>query len=246
VCRLLQPKVGWQNVGKSPPQETDGYVNEWDIGVRYTGQVDYSQPVEAVIPGATGRLLAALARVEAEVPVSILASIAGVGRTRASGIIGELSDLGIVERREVGRTVLVSLARHSVAGELIDRLAHLGSEVIARLRALASELEPAPETVLVFGSFARGEADANSDLDVLAVRSPAADPEKWATALSVFAEQARELAGSPVQVLDYDLDGLRRKAGPKAKAGRDFWSAVRRDAIVLAGSKLDELIDSVR
>ena len=185
--------------------------------------MDYSRPVEAVIPGATGRLLATLARVEAELPLSTLASIAGVGRTRASGIIGELSELGIVERREIGRTVMVSLARHSAAGEVIDRLAHLGSEVIARLRSLATELEPAPETLLVFGSFARGEADANSDLDVLAVRSPAADPEKWAAALSGFAEQAQELAGNRVQVLDYDLDDLRRKAGPKAKVGRDFW-----------------------
>jgi predicted nucleotidyltransferase len=208
--------------------------------------VDYTRPVEAVIPGATGQLLATLARVEAELPVSTLARIARVGRTRASGIIAELSDLGIVERREIGRTVMVSLARHSAAGELIDRLAHLGSEVIVRLRALATELDPAPETLLVFGSFARGEADAHSDLDVLAVRSPAANPAKWADGLSVFAEQARTLAGSPVQVLDYDLDDLRRKAGPRAKVGRDFWSAVRRDAIVLVGSQLDELIDGAR
>lgn len=53
------------------------------------------------------------------------------------------------------------------------------------------------------------------------------DPDKWAAALSAFAEQARNLAGSPVQVLDYDLDDLRRKAGPRAKVERDFWSAVR-------------------
>jgi predicted nucleotidyltransferase len=208
--------------------------------------VDYRRPVEAVIPGATGRLLAALAQVEAELPVSTLARLAGVGRTRASGIIGELSDLGIVERREIGRTVLVSLAKHSVAGELIDRLAHLGSEVIARLRTLASELDPAPETLLMFGSFARGEADSHSDLDLLAVRSPSANPDKWAAALSVFAEQAHELAGSPVQVLDYDLDELRRKAGPRARVGRDFWNAVRRDAIVLTGSQLDDLIDGMQ
>jgi predicted nucleotidyltransferase len=184
--------------------------------------------------------------VDAEVPVSTLASIAGVGRTRASGIMGELSELGIVERREIGRTVLVSLARRSVAGELIDRFAHLGSEVIARLRHLAIELDPVPETLLIFGSFARGEADSHSDLDVLAVRSPAADPDKWAAALSVFAEQAHYLAGNPVQVLDYDFDELRRKAGPRAKVGRDFWNAVRRDAIVLVGSQLDDLIDGVR
>ena len=160
------------------------------------------------------------------------------------GIIGELAELGLVERREIGRTVVVSLARHSAAGEVIDRLAHLGSEVIARLRSLATELEPAPETLLIFGSFARGEADANSDLDFLAVRSQSADPEKWTTALSAFTEQAHELAGNRVQVLDYELDDLRRKAGPRARVGRDFWRALRHDAIVLAGSQLDDLIDS--
>ena len=224
----------------------DQCVNKWNIDVRYSGRVDYSRPVEAVIPGATGRLLATLARVEAELPVSALASIAGVGRTRASGIIGELSALGIVERREIGRTVMVSLARRSAAGEVIDRLAHLGTEVVARLRSLATELEPAPETLLIFGSFARGEADAGSDLDLLAVRPPSVDPERWATALSIFAQQAHELAGNRVHVLDYDLEDLRRKAGPRAKVGRDFWSALRRDAIVLAGSQLDDLIDNVR
>jgi predicted nucleotidyltransferase len=118
--------------------------------------------------------------------------------------------------------------------------------VIARLRCLATNLEPAPETLLVFGSFARGEADADSDLDLLAVSPPAADSEKWATALSVFAEQAHELAGHRVQVLDYDLDDLRRKAGAKAKVGRDFWHPLRRDAIVLAGSQLDDLIHNGR
>jgi predicted nucleotidyltransferase len=208
--------------------------------------VDYVRPVEAVVPGATGRVLAALARVEAELPVSTVANIAGVGRTRASGIITELWALGVVERREIGRTVLVSLARHSAAGELIDRLAHLDSEVIARLRSLATKVEPAPETLLIFGSFARGEAEADSDLDVLAVRSPTADPEKWAASLSRFAEQAQALAGNQVQLLDYGLEELRRKAGPKTKEGRDFWRAVRRDAIVLVGSQFDDLVGGTR
>jgi len=125
---------------------------------------------------------------EVELSVSTLADIAGVGRTRASRIVGELSALGIVERREVGLTVLVSLARQSAAGELIDRLGHLGSEEIARLHSLAAKNEPAPEMLLVFGSFARGEADAGSDLDVLAVRSPTANPETWAASVSAFDE----------------------------------------------------------
>jgi predicted nucleotidyltransferase len=202
--------------------------------------------VEAVIPGAAGRLLAALARVEAGLPVSTLARIAGVGRTRASGIIADLSRLGIVDRREVGRTVLVSLDRQNAAGKLVDRLAHLRAEVIAQLRSMAAEVDPRPVTILLYGSFARGEADADSDVDVLAVRPPDADPDKWSEALSAFAERARSLTGNRVQVLDYDLDDLRRRAGPRSKVGRAFWDAVRRDAIVLAGPKLEDVVNRPR
>lgn len=222
------------------------HVSKWDIYVRYTEHMDYVRPVEAVIPGAVGRLLAALARVEAELPISTLANIAGVGRTRASGIVAELSGLGVVERREIGRTVLVSLTRDSAAGELIDRLAHLDSEVIARLRTLADQIEPVPESLMIFGSFARGEADADSDLDVLAIRPTTANPDKWAASLSSFAQQAQALAGSPVQLLEYDLENLRRKAGSRAKEGREFWREVRRDAIVLVGSQLDDLVGGKR
>jgi predicted nucleotidyltransferase len=118
--------------------------------------------------------------------------------------------------------------------------------VIARLRTLADQIEPVPESLMIFGSFARGEADADSDLDVLAVRSPTANPDKWAASLSGFAEQAQALAGSSVQLLDYDLETLRRKAGPKAKEGREFWRAVRRDAIVLVGSQFDDLVGGAR
>lgn len=169
-----------------------------------------------------------------------------MGRTRATGIIADLSRLGVVERREVGRTVLVSLDRRNAAGQLVDSLAHLRSQVIAQLCSMAAELDPAPETVLLFGSFARGEADADSDLDVLAVRSPGTDPDKWSEALSAFAERARSLTGNRVQVLEYDLDGLRRRARSRARVGRAFWDAVRRDAVVLGGSKLDDLLGRPR
>jgi len=58
--------------------------------------------------------------------------------------------------------------------------------------------------------------------------------------------QAQVLAGNQVQLLDYDLGELRRKAGPKAKEGREFWRAVRRDAIVLVGSQLEDAIGGAR
>ena len=98
------------------------------------------------------------------------------------------------------------MARDNAAGKLLARLAHLHSVVIDRLRLLAAELDPAPLALVVFGSFARGEASTDSDIDVLVVRPDDADSEAWTDAISAFATSARRLTGNPVQVLDYDLD----------------------------------------
>ncbi len=218
------------------------HVNDRAINVRYSERMDFRTPVETMIPGATGRLLAALARVDTELPVSTLARVAGVGRTRASGLVAELSSLGLVDRREIGRTTMVRLARDNAAGQLVDRLGQLQSVVVDQLRLMATELDPAPLSLLVFGSFARGEATSDSDIDVLAVRPTDVDSDRWADAVATFATKARRLTGNPVQVLDYDLDELRRRAGPRAKTGRAFWEALRRDSLVLAGTSVGELL----
>jgi hypothetical protein len=45
------------------------------------------------------------------------------------------------------------------------------------------------------------------------------------------------LTGNRVEVIDYDLEELRHKTrGRSAKAGREFWDSIRRDAVVLAGA----------
>ena len=234
---MLRQNTVWQ-------ADATRYVRDRDINVRYNERMDFQRPVEAVIPGATGRLLAALARVDTELPISTLATVAAVGRTRASGLIAQLHELGVVDRREIGRTTMVRLARESAVGQLLDQLGHLRTTVLARLQGLAGDIEPQPLTVTLFGSFARGEATASSDIDILAIRALGTGPETWASTLGSFTTRARRLTGNPVQVLDYDLEELRRRAGSRAKAGRNFWDAVRRDGIVLAGSSIDILLEN--
>jgi DNA-binding transcriptional regulator GbsR (MarR family) len=63
--------------------------------------VDYSRPLEAVIPGTTGKVLGVLARTLAELPIRRVAQLGGVSRDRASIEIRRLVVLGIVSRREV-------------------------------------------------------------------------------------------------------------------------------------------------
>jgi DNA-binding transcriptional ArsR family regulator len=206
--------------------------------------MDFGRPVEALIPGASGRLLGALARVETELSVSALATVAGVGRTRASAVLSVLAELGVVTRREVGPTVLVRLERRNAAGNLIAEVADLRNSVISQLRQLALGLDPPPLSMALFGSLARGDSDGASDIDILAVRPRDDGGDRWAENLTEFSAQARILTGNSIQILDYDLSDLMRRAGARGDdAGAAFWRSVTEDALVLAGASLSQLLE---
>jgi Nucleotidyltransferase domain len=205
--------------------------------------MDFERPVEALIPGASGRLLGALARVEAELPVSTLAAVAGVGRTRASSVLAALSDLGVVSRRQVGPTVLVRLERGNAAGKLVADLANLRDLVVVQLRELAAGIDPAPLSLALFGSFARGEADRASDIDILAVR-PSGSGVGWAASLTDFSSRAQILTGNAVQILDYDLAELKRRfTAREHEAGAQFWHSATEDSVLLTGAELAVLME---
>lgn len=205
--------------------------------------MDFAQPVESVIPGARGRLLGALARVEAELPVSRIAEVAGVGRTRASTVLDELAELGLVERRRVGPTTLVRLDRRNAAGSLLAGLSGLRTQVISELQRAARALTPRPQSVVLFGSFARGSAGAASDIDILAVRPRAGDSDRWQESLAGLEAYAGRLTGNRIQILEYDLDDLiTRYSVADGEAGAAFWRSVTRDGILLAGKSLTNLV----
>jgi len=102
--------------------------------------VDYSRPLEAVIPGTTGKVLGVLARTLAELPIRRVAQLGGVSRDRASIEIRRLVVLGIVSRREVAGASLVKLERTNVAAVALLALADARSTAITRLSELAKSI----------------------------------------------------------------------------------------------------------
>jgi predicted nucleotidyltransferase len=97
---------------------------------------------------------------------------------------------------------------------------------------------------VVFGSFARGEAGLDSDVDVLAVRPPGvtngADDE-WIDSLGRWADQATRVIGNPVNLVEIEaaeLPGL--LAGPEPSV----WHDATRDGVVVAGSPLTEVAEA--
>jgi predicted nucleotidyltransferase len=204
--------------------------------------VDYAQPIEAVIPGVQGRVLGVLARTEAEMTIRTAARLAGVSAQQATVVVNRLVDLGLVTRREAGSAALVALDRESDAARVVLGLVDLRRSTLDRLGTLARAIMPAPASLIVFGSFARGEANADSDLDVLAVRGAGvtADEEAWLDALGEWERAARHITGNRVELLVVGMEELPLLLRDRGQGG--LWRSIEADGVILAGCRLAELV----
>lgn len=201
--------------------------------------MDFRRPVEALIPGVQGRILAILAETTAELNLRTIARLADVSPAQASRVLPELVALGLVERREAPPSALFALVEDHIAARIVRALSRSRDTVLEELGALARKMDPRPVSAVVFGSFARGEADAASDLDVVLVRPAGVSEEdgRWMSSAEAWRTAARRLTGNPVQVLEIDAaDAARRFRRPTS-----LWADVLRDGVTVYGSPLEDL-----
>ncbi len=104
---------------------------------------------------------------------------------------------------------------------------------------LAGALPHPPLSVIVFGSFARREADAHSDIDVVVVRPSGIDDDDdaWTDSIEAWRREVRRLTGNRVEVLEVSAGEAATKLGGRAQV----WADIRRDGRVVYGTGLDQL-----
>jgi DNA-binding transcriptional ArsR family regulator len=200
--------------------------------------VDFVHPVEAVVPGVQGRVLAVLAESTAEVNMRTLARLAAVSLAQASRVLPDLVELGIVERREVPPSSQFRLNRDHIAGRLVVELARVADAVLAELGGLAGALPLPPASAIVFGSFARAEADRTSDIDTLLVRplGVESDDPAWERSIDIWRSRVRTITGNHVEVLEVAADELTARL----RGRQTLWRDIRRDGIAVFGSSISE------
>lgn len=184
-------------------------------------------------------MLAILAATTAELNLRTIARLAGVSQAQASRVLPGLVALGVVERREVPPSSLFRLVPEHVGARALLILARAGDEVLAEMGRLAGALPHPPVSVIVFGSFARGEATQESDIDVVVVR-PAdirEDDDEWGTALEGWRREVRRCSGNPVEILEASVD----EAAVKLLGRRGVWADIRRDGRVVYGLPIEAL-----
>ena len=186
--------------------------------------MDFGEPFGGLIPGARAAALAVLLRTGAPL----------TGR-RVHALVADRHSLGAVQQalRDLDRLGLITT--EAIGRADVHRI-NEGHAAIAPLRSLVSPIEMLTlvveeavrgvEAVIVFGSVARGDAHADSDVD-LAVVAPAA----W-DGRAELQQQVQERLGNHCDVLHLTADHF--KLAPEDR--EPVVSEILRDGIALVGT----------
>lgn len=206
--------------------------------------MDHLHPIEAVIPGAQGKVLGALLRTNGELNLRNIALVAGVSIAQASRVLPELVSLGIIERREVPPSSLFRLVPEHIATQALIALSNTRQDLTTEIGRAAGNIDPSPVSIVAFGSFARGDGTAKSDIDVVVVRPRGIDEEdeRWLSSLEAWRTHVSRSAGNDVEILEVG----EHEVAAKLRSGAQVWRDVRGDGQVLHGKPLDEILDPSR
>ncbi len=206
--------------------------------------MDFSHPIEVVVPGVQGKVLSVLVEVTTDLNLRTIARLAGVSVAQASRVLPHLVELGLVDRREVPPSSQFRLVREQVAAGPLLSLARTRDAMIEEMTRIADGLPVAPVAVIVFGSFARGESDAGSDIDTVLVRPAGLDEsdEAWSASVEQWRGTVRRVSGNAVEVLEVGAE----EVGVHLNSRKQIWRDIRRDGLVVFGATIDELVAGVR
>ena len=198
--------------------------------------MDLGAPLLDVAPAVRGALLQALARLEQPVTRRQLAAAAEVAPGHASAVIEELIQTGLVNEMVAGRASMVELNRNHLAAGPVLALARLRGELIRRLR---ERLSAWPDLLgaWLFGSVARGDADPDSDVDLLIVAQDLRSTDLHAR-LAQLHSDVRSWTGNELQVVEHTPASWRKLV----RAKNPLVAQIRLDGIALttdAGSLLE-------
>lgn len=205
----------------------------------YRWYVDFSQPVQSLIPGVQGQILAVLAHTSAALSLRSIARLSGVSPAQASRVLARLVRLGIVEREEVPPSSLFWLVPEHVGAQAVVALTHARTSLLDQLGIAAREMSPQPVSVVLFGSLARGDAGLDSDIDMVVVRPEGVDEddEAWGAAIDRFRDRGRRLSGHRVEILEV----AKAEAVERLRSPADLWAAIRGEGVLLFGRPFEDL-----
>jgi predicted nucleotidyltransferase len=187
-------------------------------------------PFRALAPTVDADVLGVLAAAHAAFTVPQMARMISTRSTAGIRLaVDRLLAQGVVSEQRIGRTSAFSLNDDHVLAPPLRQIANARHAVIERLRTAVAGWHAPPELGAVFGSAARGEMRADSDLDLLLVRPRDVADGEWLRNSTELTLLASGLTGNDARIVDLTVDDL---AAPEYQA---LLEDVRSDGIVFFG-----------
>jgi predicted nucleotidyltransferase len=203
--------------------------------------MNVSHPVRSIIPTLDGPVLEVLAATTRRLSGREVHRLSGTGSVRGIQLVlARLVAQGLVDAEEHTGAILYAANRAHLAWPAIEHVAGLRSELFGRIRDAAAGWAIQPLHVSVFGSAARRDGDASSDIDLLVVAlDDVGDGDAWQDQVDELRDDVRHWTGNRCQVMALDR---RRLADHVAAADRIVgeWLA---DGVLLVGAPLRDILD---
>jgi predicted nucleotidyltransferase len=185
----------------------------------------FGEPFGGVIPGVRGAVLGALLRTDAPLTGRQVHALLSDDYSlwTVQGALKALTELGLVKTQTIGRAGVHTVNEDHVSvaplRALLDPIALLTDTV---RNAVGDEVQ----TVILFGSIARGEANNNSDVDLAVIAPPEWDGR------TDLEDAVRTRLGNDCDVLVFSLEDFTRLTG----AGEPVVREILTDGVALLGS----------
>jgi predicted nucleotidyltransferase len=207
--------------------------------------VNLGDPAAVIVPSLEGPVLLVLFRDVRPMSAREVHRRASRGSHRAVQLaLRRLVEQGIVDVQETRGAHLFTLNRDHVAAPVVALLASLREVFLQRLKdAIArwGRSGGAPLSATLFGSAARGDGDAASDVDLLLVGDDAAAGEGWSEQLQALRSDVRRWTGNELAVSVVPVGRLHELAADRSP----LVEALLRDGICLYGPPVSQLLSGV-
>jgi predicted nucleotidyltransferase len=203
--------------------------------------VDVSNPLRSVSPSVDADVLQVLVRSHGWLTGLKVATLANRSYAQVRSVLHRLVADGLVEVEDHGSAYAYRCNRHHMIYEAIDAVVGAADRVEERLVDSVARWDPPAYAVVLYGSFARHDGDADSDLDLLVVRPDDVDEDDdaWVRQRQTLAAEAERWTGNRTQVLELS----RAELTSALDRGEALISSLRRDGRVLVGPPAPELFE---
>lgn len=170
-----------------------------------------------------------------------LATLVGVSPFKINQSLRRLESQGVITVTSVGRANVYRLQRdHLLTKEVILPLLKFEETLLSTLgEAIMQRLTPRPLSILVFGSVARGEESAQSDIDLLLVYDKNQQPTKSRETFEHIVGYVTSVYSTPVTLQRCSVDELQQRVRDKDPYVRK----IIKEGRSIAGLSITEILD---